>query len=194
MADRQAVTGRTKDNTAFPLTVQFTDVSQNLSLGDLYSPSLSHSLTSGSFPPVTTYTPPHTPPNDHTHLGGAPVNLPETPPLSKSGSEDLNSDCIATVGGETPCFNHDIIISPTKGETPPINDIASPTKLESPPEYINAKVVVYAALSGMVSFLPDGTIHGCNHHFSLMLSGYTQEELLRKVRGHTYIIMIYIAL
>lgn len=36
------MTGRTKDNTAFPLTVKFTNISQNLSLGDLYSPS--HSL------------------------------------------------------------------------------------------------------------------------------------------------------
>lgn len=47
---------------------------------------------------------------------------------------------------------------------------------------INAKVIVYAALSGMVSFLPDGTIYGCNHHFALMLFGYSQEELLKKVR------------
>lgn len=47
---------------------------------------------------------------------------------------------------------------------------------------INAKVIVYAALSGMVSFLPDGTIYGCNHHFAVMLFGYSQEELLKKVR------------
>lgn len=46
---------------------------------------------------------------------------------------------------------------------------------------INAKVIVYAALSGMVSFLPDGTIYGCNHHFAVMLFGYSQEELLKKV-------------
>ena len=48
---------------------------------------------------------------------------------------------------------------------------------------INAKVIVYAALSGMVSFLPDGTIYGCNHHFAVMLFGYTQEELLKKVQA-----------
>lgn len=47
---------------------------------------------------------------------------------------------------------------------------------------INAKVIVYAALSGMISFLPDGTIYGCNHHFAVMLFGYSQEELLKKVR------------
>ena len=49
------------------------------------------------------------------------------------------------------------------------------------PHYINAKVIVYAALSGMISFFLDGSIHGCNHHFALMLFGYTQQELLKKV-------------
>ena len=53
--------------------------------------------------------------------------------------------------------------------------------------FINAKVVVYAALSGMVSFLPDGTIYGCNHHFAVMLFGYSQEELLKKVRVVIYV-------
>lgn len=48
--------------------------------------------------------------------------------------------------------------------------------------HTNAKVVVYATLSGMISFLPSGAIHGCNHHFSLMCFGYTQEELLKKVK------------
>ncbi len=46
---------------------------------------------------------------------------------------------------------------------------------------INVKVVVYAALSGMISFLPDGSIHGCNNQFTTMLFGYSQEELLKKV-------------
>ena len=46
MPQKQAVTGRTKDNTAFPLTVQFTAISQNLSLGDLYSPS--HSVSTAT--------------------------------------------------------------------------------------------------------------------------------------------------
>ena len=46
---------------------------------------------------------------------------------------------------------------------------------------VNAKVIVHAVLSGMISFLPNGTIHGCNHHFALMLFGYSQQELLKKV-------------
>ena len=47
---------------------------------------------------------------------------------------------------------------------------------------MKGKVTVYASLSGMISFLPNGTIHGCNHHFSLMLLGYTQDELVGKVQ------------
>ena len=47
--------------------------------------------------------------------------------------------------------------------------------------FINAKVTVYASLSGMVSFLPNGNIHGCNHHFALMLFGYSEEQLLKQV-------------
>ena len=65
---------------------------------------------------------------------------------------------------QTPCH---------KGENPVKN---SPDKF-----MINAKVVVYAALSGMISFLPDGCIHGCNNQFTSMLFGYSQEELLKKV-------------
>ncbi len=41
MPSKQAVTGRTKDGTVFPLTVHYTDVSQNLSVNDLYSPTQS---------------------------------------------------------------------------------------------------------------------------------------------------------
>ena len=39
------------------------------------------------------------------------------------------------------------------------------------------RVSVYATLSGMVTFFPDGKIHGCNHHFILMLTGYTADQL-----------------
>ena len=269
ITDRQAVTGRTRDNTAFPLTVQFTNLSHNLSLGDLYSPN-------SPPPPLTPHTPPHSPPHqNHTPaspmLGEIPADkLPETPPSSEDTSKDSSGNYIITVDGETPRVNDDVIspsngetpiinavgegelpisdtssptreeaplindissatkgetlstndiTSPKKGETPSANDINSPIKGEPPsanditrqtkgeapstndvnsptkgetplnigseinrvPQYVDAKVIVYAALSGMVSFLPDGTIHGCNHHFSLMLTGYSQEELLKRV-------------
>ena len=41
----------------------------------------------------------------------------------------------------------------------------------------SGKVTVYTTLSGMISFLPNGKIHGCNHHFILMLTGYTVDQL-----------------
>ncbi len=67
--------------------------------------------------------------------------------------------------------------TPNEKSPPPNTNEGSSTEKFT----INAKLVVYAALSGMISFLPDGTIHGCNHHFALMLFGYTQQELQKKV-------------
>eukprot|EP00731_Ephydatia_muelleri_P010786 Em0005g1372a len=32
----------------------------------------------------------------------------------------------------------------------------------------------------MISFLRDGTIHGCNHHITMMLFGYSQQELVKQ--------------
>ena len=168
MSSKQAVTGRTTDNTAFPLTVKFTDLSRNLSLGDLYSPS--DDLPTGTPSHFTTDTASH---NNSTlpHplvIGETPVINPiNTPPSNTTNKGADNNDYIINGAGKTPPSRHDIM---TNG-----NII---------PEYINAKVIVYSALSGMVSFLPDGAIHGCNHHFSLMLFGYSQEELLKKVDTH----------
>ncbi len=44
-----------------------------------------------------------------------------------------------------------------------------------------ATVWVFANISGMITLLPDGTIHSVNHNFALMLFGYSQEELMGKV-------------
>ena len=72
----------------------------------------------------------------------------------------------------------------SQGEIPPSATGSSASSAVKGDHFsINAKVIVYAALSGMVSFLSDGTIYGCNHHFAVMLFGYTQEELLKKVQG-----------
>lgn len=59
--------------------------------------------------------------------------------------------------------------------------------------HVHCKVIVYASLSGIVSFFPDGRIHGCNHHFSVMLFGYSQQELVDKVRGYfsTTLVSLY---
>lgn len=42
-------------------------------------------------------------------------------------------------------------------------------------------VWVFANISGMITFLPDGTIHSVNDNFARMLFGYSQEELVGKV-------------
>ena len=114
-------------------------------------------------------------------------------PLAK-GEAPINLDEVLIGSGSSrgsPNEGRDDYVTGSKGDPPstsPADDIVVPKKGEIPGNspsdgqyYINAKATVYAALSGMVSFLLDGTIHGCNHHFSLMLFGYSQEELLKKV-------------
>ncbi|XP_077990691.1 PAS domain-containing serine/threonine-protein kinase-like [Glandiceps talaboti] len=39
-------------------------------------------------------------------------------------------------------------------------------------------VWVFANISGMITFLPDGTMHSINHNFALMLFGYAQQDLI----------------
>ena len=40
---------------------------------------------------------------------------------------------------------------------------------------------VFANISGLITFLPDGSIHSINENFSLMLFGYKTTELVGKV-------------
>ena len=40
---------------------------------------------------------------------------------------------------------------------------------------------VFANISGMITFLPDGTINNINNNFALTLFGYTASELIGKV-------------
>lgn len=42
-------------------------------------------------------------------------------------------------------------------------------------------VWVFANISGLISFTPDGVIQTCNHNFSLLLFGYHESELVGKV-------------
>jgi hypothetical protein len=65
----------------------------------------------------------------------------------------------------------------------PPQGIIEPNEYEedSPSSLWDGMVLVYASLSGMISFFSDGTIHGCNRHFSSMLLGYAQNELIGKV-------------
>ena len=66
-------------------------------------------------------------------------------------------------------------------EGDPEEDLPSSLQEDSPSLVLtHGKVVVYAALSGMVCFNSDGSIERCNHHFFLMLFGCSQKELLKR--------------
>ena len=40
---------------------------------------------------------------------------------------------------------------------------------------------VFSNISGLVSVLPNGSIYSCNENFTLMLFGYSDDELVGKV-------------
>ena len=44
-------------------------------------------------------------------------------------------------------------------------------------------VWVFSNISGLVSVLPNGAIYSCNKNFTLMLFGYSDNELVGKVCG-----------
>ncbi|KAL9963207.1 hypothetical protein ACROYT_G032385 [Oculina patagonica] len=46
--------------------------------------------------------------------------------------------------------------------------------------FYKGMVWVFANISGLVTFTPDGVIHSCNHNFSLVLFGYPEKELIGK--------------
>ncbi|XP_029650584.1 uncharacterized protein LOC115223969 isoform X1 [Octopus sinensis] len=41
-------------------------------------------------------------------------------------------------------------------------------------------VCIFSTITGLITFFPDGTIHSINHHFALMLFGYSSSELIGK--------------
>jgi len=45
---------------------------------------------------------------------------------------------------------------------------------------------VFSNISGLITFLPDGTIHNINDNFSLMLFGYRSSEVINKVGLFNY--------
>ena len=47
--------------------------------------------------------------------------------------------------------------------------------------FYKGMVWVFANISGLVTFTPEGVIHSCNRNFSLMLFGYPEKELVGKV-------------
>lgn len=96
-----------------------------------------------------------------------------------AGGKDMmsNGEMILDEVGKKPeqsTIEREGLLSPTMSQPAEIRD-------HNIDFFVNGKVIVYSSLSGMLSLLPDGTIHGCNHHFSLMLFGYSQQELIKKV-------------
>lgn len=109
------------------------------------------------------FSPARNPSTDNNSLATVSMNtMSEGESSTNATSEKVDDDQTPSHKGGSPNF--------AKGKVP-----------NSDVFLINAKVIVYAALSGMISFLPDGTIHGCNHQFTQMLFGYNQQELLKKV-------------
>ena len=55
--------------------------------------------------------------------------------------------------------------------------------------FFKGMVWVFANISGLVTFTPEGAIHSCNHNFSLLLFGYQGNELVGKVstRAQAYV-------
>ena len=47
--------------------------------------------------------------------------------------------------------------------------------------FYKGMVWVFANISGLVTFTPEGVIHCCNHNFSMMLFGYQEKELVGRV-------------
>lgn len=47
-------------------------------------------------------------------------------------------------------------------------------------EVYEAIICVFSSITGLITFFPDGTIHSVNHHFALMLFGYSSLELIGK--------------
>ncbi|PRD30360.1 UNVERIFIED_CONTAM: PAS domain-containing serine/threonine-protein kinase [Trichonephila clavipes] len=46
--------------------------------------------------------------------------------------------------------------------------------------FYEGTIWVFSNISGLITLLPDGTIHSCNTNFSLLFFGYTQDELVGK--------------
>ena len=185
------MTGRTRDGVAFPLTVRFTDAFSTQPLDaqqlealkylSLTAPSSTSSENTRSQNSVDQ----KKETGKVTNVQGSTVNASEPCSASTADQDGVKNECVKTeTVPQKPALNGECC-SPGENSVPDTST-SPPTAVSnggafSPPVFIEGKVIVYAALSGLVSFLPDGSVHGCNHHFALMLFGYSQQELLKKV-------------
>ena len=153
------LTGRTRDGSVFPLTVRFI-ASAAVETNKMTLPESSCDVVAGS---------------------GDSTPLPEdTRCHEQSCSPEDKSHDVKDMSHDVKDESHDV-----KDESHDVKEQEGDTKQAGSSSHVDffvtGKVIVYSSLSGMVSLLPDGTIHGCNHHFALMLFGYTQQELVKKV-------------
>lgn len=77
------------------------------------------------------------------------------------------------------------VSSDGRGDSSECNNQSGTTTADSSsvapiPSVYRGVVWVFANISGMITVLPDGSIHSCNTNFSLMLFGYTQNQLQGK--------------
>ena len=147
------VTGRTKDGSVFPLTVRFI-ASTTVAAEPTAAKKMCTTINQDGIPPMQ---------NVSETLTGTDGHLKE----KEDEEEKVEEEGMGTGEGEGRTAQQ----QPTQKE----GDTAE--------YFLSGKVIVYSAVSGMLSFLSDGTIHGCNHHFALMMFGYSQQELVKKVRN-----------
>ncbi|KAJ8020314.1 PAS domain-containing serine/threonine-protein kinase [Holothuria leucospilota] len=86
---------------------------------------------------------------------------------SAFGDEDPDFNLSTKVHSRTP----DLLSSATSSDVRPSGPISGDDV------YFQATVWVFANISGMLSFLPNGNIHSINNNFSLMLFGFKQHDL-----------------
>ena len=70
----------------------------------------------------------------------------------------------------------------TESEAGVTESEAGVTESEAGVTVYRGVVWVFANISGLVTFLPDGTLHSINENFALVLFGYSQDQLVGKVR------------
>ncbi|XP_070533468.1 PAS domain-containing serine/threonine-protein kinase-like isoform X2 [Ptychodera flava] len=147
---KQRATGRTKDGGTFPVSVILKSQNDGLKEKDLKM----HGMEKGRGTPLTTVKEHPTAETELDNLSTVGHGRTPDPDVNSVGSGSYSSREDANSATHDPPKKTDVIYT--------------------------AVVWVFTNISGMISFLPDGTIHSINHNFALMLFGYSQDELVGK--------------
>jgi len=76
------------------------------------------------------------------------------------------------------------------GHGSPIKGKCAKNRQEEESTVYRGVIWVFSNISGLITFLPDGTIHNINDNFSLMLFGYRSSEVINKVGLFNYILFL----